>query len=458
MVEQRKDMDPRLGRVDELGETTVPDSLADLLRHHAATSDVGAEAGNRQETALDDRDLFPESGCPAPEAQDFAAYRRDDGMHATFSAGPGSDLRKVRETHGMDLASLAYRTRLSVATIEAMEQNRFQHLPPAYIRGYLRAIAREFDVDPEAWIRSYEAVGIAEPVLRATVQKDLGKTIYSGYPRSRVVVASVVAFIVFVVVGAYLWTTDRESHEAGDGKRWWVAIGELWQTSPPDTQVDSYGDSHGGFTGTLDAQTPLPSIVQRVDSSRLAPELEEIALDHAAVVTEAASEAVAANQGVDPPIGDLSSTDSPVPEAVNASSRESGSAEASSHAANGNGAGVVPARNTPAEAGGQVMPPATTGPVAQLPRQDAAPLLPGQSIVRLDFVDTSWVEVRSASNRVEVVGIFHNGDSQTLRMELPGRVVLGNANGVRLFRDGDELDLQAFVRGDRTARFNLERP
>jgi cytoskeleton protein RodZ len=76
-------------------------------------------------------------------------------------------------------------------------------------------------------------------------------------------------------------------------------------------------------------------------------------------------------------------------------------------------------------------------------------------VLSLSFDATSWVEVRSASDRVALQGIFHAGDERTVSVQLPARVVLGNAPAVRLVRDGAAVDLTPHSRTDRTARFSL---
>jgi cytoskeleton protein RodZ len=87
--------------------------------------------------------------------------------------------------------------------------------------------------------------------------------------------------------------------------------------------------------------------------------------------------------------------------------------------------------------------------------QEAAPVAEGRSVLSLSFDATSWVEVRSASDRVALQGIFHAGDERTVSVQLPARVVLGNAPAVRLVRDGAAVDLTPHSRTDRTARFSL---
>lgn len=79
----------------------------------------------------------------------------------------------------------------------------------------------------------------------------------------------------------------------------------------------------------------------------------------------------------------------------------------------------------------------------------------GEHVLALSFQATSWVEIRSRGDQVELRGIFHPGDRQTVALALPARIVLGNAPGVRLERDGEVVDLVPHTREDNTARFSL---
>jgi cytoskeleton protein RodZ len=79
----------------------------------------------------------------------------------------------------------------------------------------------------------------------------------------------------------------------------------------------------------------------------------------------------------------------------------------------------------------------------------------GRSLLELSFQETSWAEIRSASDTIELRGVFDRGDRRSIEVELPARVVLGNAPGVTLDLDGEAVDLAPHTRADRTARFDL---
>jgi cytoskeleton protein RodZ len=92
-----------------------------------------------------------------------------------------------------------------------------------------------------------------------------------------------------------------------------------------------------------------------------------------------------------------------------------------------------------------------------VPSETEAVALPdGRGVVVLSFQETSWAEIRSASDVIELRGVFDRGDRRSVEVELPARVVLGNAPGVALDLNGVAVDLATYTRGDSTARFDLD--
>jgi cytoskeleton protein RodZ len=70
----------------------------------------------------------------------------------------GAELAQARERRGLSLAELSRCTKLSVTTLQAIEDNGMRNLPGGiYTRGFLRAYAREVGCDPEDIVRKYRA-------------------------------------------------------------------------------------------------------------------------------------------------------------------------------------------------------------------------------------------------------------------------------------------------------------
>jgi len=70
----------------------------------------------------------------------------------------GGELRRARTARHLSLAEISNRTKISPALLQAIEDNRFDRVPGGlFTRGYLRAYAREVELDPEAIVEQYRA-------------------------------------------------------------------------------------------------------------------------------------------------------------------------------------------------------------------------------------------------------------------------------------------------------------
>lgn len=81
----------------------------------------------------------------------------------------GATLRRARTRKGLTLEQLAQSTKIGHAILEALENNDFERLPASiYTRGFLRAYAREVDLDPKETVDQYlEQFETAPPIVLA---------------------------------------------------------------------------------------------------------------------------------------------------------------------------------------------------------------------------------------------------------------------------------------------------
>jgi cytoskeleton protein RodZ len=81
------------------------------------------------------------------------------GREYTSRAAPmsiGAELRDARERRGLSLAQLSRTTKISVTTLRSIEIDQVEKLPePVFLRGFLRAYAREVGLNPEDTVRRY---------------------------------------------------------------------------------------------------------------------------------------------------------------------------------------------------------------------------------------------------------------------------------------------------------------
>jgi cytoskeleton protein RodZ len=70
----------------------------------------------------------------------------------------GGDLRRARAARGLSLPDIAQRTKINQSLLRAIEENRFDRVPGGlFTRGYLRAYAREVQLDPESLVERYRS-------------------------------------------------------------------------------------------------------------------------------------------------------------------------------------------------------------------------------------------------------------------------------------------------------------
>src|SRR5262245_57006073 len=65
-------------------------------------------------------------------------------------SGVGAELARVREERGLALTDVAQQLKFASRQLEALEQERFDHLPGGtFVRGMVRAYARLLKIDAE---------------------------------------------------------------------------------------------------------------------------------------------------------------------------------------------------------------------------------------------------------------------------------------------------------------------
>jgi len=65
-------------------------------------------------------------------------------------------LRRAREKAGLSIDELSSRTKIQITLLEAIEAGHFQRVPGGlFVRGFLRAYAREVGLDPEEVVSQY---------------------------------------------------------------------------------------------------------------------------------------------------------------------------------------------------------------------------------------------------------------------------------------------------------------
>ena len=68
----------------------------------------------------------------------------------------GQDLKRIRTTLGLTLAQIFLQTRIAIGILEAIEDDRFDHLPPAvYLKSFLKLYAQCLTIDADTVVQAY---------------------------------------------------------------------------------------------------------------------------------------------------------------------------------------------------------------------------------------------------------------------------------------------------------------
>lgn len=136
----------------------------------------------------------------------------------------GLALRAQREATGRSLRDVADVTKLGVRTLDALEKNQVDRLPPGiFRRSVVRAYAKEIGLDPEATLLAFlerhpdnlpppgRSTGpVADAPVRITQSSDISPWL---------VVGLVVAVVVLLAVVVLQWTQRGAGLVPGAGER-----------------------------------------------------------------------------------------------------------------------------------------------------------------------------------------------------------------------------------------------
>jgi cytoskeleton protein RodZ len=311
---------------------------------------------------------------------------------------PGALLAAQRQARGWTVEHAASQLKFAPRQVLALESDNYDALPgPVIVRGFVRAYAKLLAMDANALVAALPNQG-ALPGERIVPQRTLS-TPFSESPlplgnRKKPVpgwfVGGAIALVVVVAVGAVLHETDLLDRLPQ--LAWLKQSGK--STVAPDEQVAQAPAE----------QTDLPPEVQD-GSDRAKQEKVDVASD-AAVATAApvaASESVAA-------------------------------------------AVVSPASVTAVAAPVTAIPAAAPTLAAKEAAASSVPanlnISKSKDLLRLNFREDSWVEIRRGDNTTIISRLLKGGTTESFDITEPVTLVVGNVAGVDASLRGVKLDLQ----------------
>lgn len=317
---------------------------------------------------------------------------------------PGSRLRDERLRRDMTVDTVAQSLHLNRATIEALEHNDFDALPPmTFVRGYLRAYCHLLALDADAVIASLSEAGVLDEAtpLSARVGGDVGpaprRPAGSGQMKSLSGIAVVLAVVLAGVVGGTWWLT-QQADEA-------PVAPEPGVEESAGGVIDSAPDNATGSAPDRAPETTEPNNEPGVPDA--APEPAQVPSAPSTPTTSLASDSELAERA----LADAPPIDDSLPELASPTPAETAAEDAA----------------TEAEA------------------DDAT--------LAFSFSGESWMEVSDVGGERLLFGLQTEGEERVTG-EPPFEIVIGDVESVTVEFQGEPVDLDTYARGN-VARFTL---
>jgi cytoskeletal protein RodZ len=120
----------------------------------------------------------------------------------------GARLRLAREQQGKSVRDVAEATKISAATVDALEKNDFSRLPGGiFARAFVRSCAQEVGLDPERLVQDFiERFPSAAPESIAALEAAAPSRVSFGFKWLAIV--GVLAVLAVAATGLYFWVAD----------------------------------------------------------------------------------------------------------------------------------------------------------------------------------------------------------------------------------------------------------
>lgn len=324
----------------------------------------------------------------------------NDQNNCPQGTGPGSRLCQTRVGLGLSREEVAQRLHLSLRQVLALENDDYANLPgPTYVRGYLRAYAHLVGLKSDAILAAYNALAEGNKTYNLT----------SLAPKEEITSQHhQVKFATYAVVAILL----------GLALTWWQGRENGSEPSPADPAA-------GQFTGAADAGGVAQTDTRVMDPA-LSDDVPEATITSPVPVPPP------------PPASAVVRT----PPAPKPKPPAPALADTSTGAA-------------PLEANVEVISSERPGTESN---PDLSPETPGIPVVSANlalYADAeSWMDVRDARGNKLLYGTVSAGRKIVLNGEVPFRIFLGNAAGVRAEFNGKPYNVNRHQRG-LVARFTL---
>ncbi|MEA2120342.1 RodZ family helix-turn-helix domain-containing protein [Halovibrio sp. HP20-50] len=322
------------------------------------------------------------------------------------SASPGELLSRQREQLGIPLADAARALNLRPAVVGGLEQDNYQEIPvAAYRRGYLRSYAKYLGMDDRLVLEAYQAHNKETDVDRKVTPVSFNK------PPSRLG-AWLFKLVTLLVIAGLIAVTVMWWQSRGGNTPPGFSSSSTPEAPTQEESVSARDESNGA--DAVEAQSPSAgsSFTSGDDSATLQSDATNVTPSPSALQDQAASN----EDNADP----IAAFDPP----------------------------------TPTETDDQPQAPTDAAESDDQSSPEPEPATNANTL-ELTFNEQSWTEIFDATNQRVFVGLQTPGTTATVEGEPPFRLTVGNATGVELRYQGEEVDLPAQAGANNVARFTL---
>lgn len=361
----------------------------------------------------------------------------------TNTGSLGSLLQEYREQADLDIESVAQALRLPVSAVEALENENFSELPePPYVRGYLRSYARLAEADPQDSIDLYEKLRGSD-ADKNKIPTAIENAHYSPKNPPQELISPFrfkMGLLTLGILGLIILSMIPSVQEKASGI--WASFSPEKEETIEATINTTISDN---VAGNLPVSEPEPEP---------AP-IPEVATEQEAVETNQSTESE--TESVDNSLADSSSENSASETAEDASPGESEttSETTASDTEQETTTEESTEPSTEEEPATADSTEATTDSADADEATDEESSPQGDTNLKLVFSDEVWIRINDGEGKRLFEALNPAGTEKELSFNKPMKFRVGNAQGMKLIVDGEEMDISEYINGS-IAKFGLE--
>jgi cytoskeleton protein RodZ len=364
--------------------------------------------------------------------------------------GPGAILLRAREAKGLGIADIAAMLHLSESKIKAIESDDFDSLPePVFVRGYLMNYARLLEEPVDRVLAAYSKCGSKiEPPEQKLVESETEVEVSNNPDLVKIITIGVVAALILIPL-VWWW------NDLGQALQKLVASKEAYQSEITISPAASDSSDASQSNLTLPPAKSDDSDELNASETIALPELpkfedvdqplvensdgDERIKDTINPKPEKNSEEVAALKELELPESIIKPITEPQESVVEEAKPEPKPVK----------------KPEPEPKPKPVVTKSITAPVTKTIPIPAPKPVAAQQGVWFKFVESGWVKVRDAKNRVILIGEHNKGAIKKLGSVMPYKVVIGNSKAVKVEINGKVVDISSYSSGG-VARFTID--